>query len=149
MEDLNELFEPSGMSDDDVLREYIKLDQRVKEAARERSWYASMITQRAAQERGNLKTVHLETADQKQKVKCEFKTEWKVTDASDMEVIRELLGQKRFEEIFKVEYTPRARAIQSFLASASSDEGFKTAKQMVKACVIEEDKTPSVSVEKA
>ena len=146
---LDQLFEsPSSLSDDDVLREYIKLDKQVKELAQTRSWYASLISQRAAQARGNLKTVHLETADREQKVKCEFKTEWKVTDDSDIPVIRELLGE-RFDEIFKVTYTPRARAIQSFLATTSGNEAFETAKAMVADCVVEDDKAPSVSVEKS
>ena len=146
---LDQLFEsPSSLSDDDILREYIKLDKQVKELAQTRSWYASLIVQRAAQARGNLKTVHLETANREQKVKCEFKTEWKVTNDSDIPVIRELLGE-RFDEIFKVTYTPKARAIQSFMATASGDEGFMTAREMVKDCVVEDDKAPTVSVEKS
>lgn len=140
---------PEGLSHDEVLREYIKLDRAIKELATTRSWYASYLAQTAAQERGNLKTVHLETSDQKQKCKVEFQTEWKVNEPSEMEVVRKLLGDKRFDEIFKVEYTPRARAIQSFLATSSGDEGFRTAKEIVKECVVEVDKKPYVSVEKS
>ena len=138
-----------ALSDDDLIREYVKLDKQIKELASVKSGYATYLTQNAVKERGSLKTVHLETADQKQKVKVEFKTEWKVTDASEMQTIRELLGETRFNEIFKVEYSPRARAIQSFLSTGSGDERFRTAKKIVQGIVVEEDKSPYVSVEKA
>lgn len=137
-----------GMSQDEVIREYLRLDRVVKEAANQRAWAASILAQNAAQDRGNLKTVHVESADGQTRIKVEFKTEWKVTDQSEMEVVKELLGPTRFKELFKIEYVPRARAMQSFLATSSGDERFRAAKDIVKMFVIEQDKMPSVSVAK-
>lgn len=134
-----------GMSQDEVIREYLRLDQIVKEAATQRSWAASILAQTAARDRGALKTVHIESSDRQTRVKVEFGTQWKVTDASEMEVVKDLLGPTRFNELFKVEYVPRARAMQSFLATSSGDEKFRTAKEIVKQIVVEQDKMPSVS----
>jgi hypothetical protein len=66
-----------------------------------------------------------------------------------MDTVRELLGEKRFAEVFKVEYTPRSRALQSFLNTSSGDESFRTAKEIVKEIVKEVPKTPSVTVERS
>lgn len=152
---LDALFEESapltshGMSLDEAIREYIKLDQRVKETAADRQWPASIIAQAATGERnGDQKTVHMETANQEQKVKVEFKSDMKVIDASEMETVRQLLGDDRFFELFKIEYTPKARALKSFLNTGSTSEAVQTAKEIVKASVKDIEKNPTLSVEK-
>lgn len=150
MADLDNLFDAPGMSPDQAIREYIRQDQIIKEAAYDRNAAKSVITQEAESNRqGSLKTVHVETADGKQKVKVEFKTEWEVKDHTQMEIVKDLLGETRFNEIFKVEYTPKARPLQSFLNTSSGDEKFRTAKEIVKEIVKEVPKTPSVTVEKS
>jgi len=141
---------PHGMSLDEAIREFIRLDKRVKEAASERQWPASIIAQEAMGERnGDQKTVHMETVNQEQKVKVEFKSELQVIDKSQMEAIRECLGDERFFELFKIEYSPRAKALKSFLNTGSTDERVKTAKQMIKESIKDVEKSPYVSIEKA
>lgn len=142
---------PDSLSDDDVIAEYIKLDRRVKEAASDRSWYASALAQKASEERqGPQKTVHLENSKRDQKVKVEFGTEWKVLDEGQMPTIRELLGNQRFDELFAIKYVPRVRELKAFLNTGSSDERVKTAKAIVLDAVKEVDKlTPTLSVEKS
>lgn len=150
MADLDQLFEAPGMSPDEAIREYIRQDQIIKDAAYDRSHAKTIITAEAeANRNGNLKTVHVETADGRQKVKVEFKAEWEVQDQSQMEVVKDLLGETRFFEVFKVQYVPRARALQSFLNTSSGDERFRSAREIVKEIVKEVPKTPSVTVEKA
>lgn len=148
--DLDALFETPGMSPDQAIREYIRQDQIIKDAAYERNGAKAVICAEAESNRnGSLKTVHVETADQKQKVKVEFSTEWKITDQKQMDTVRDLLGEDRFREIFKVEYAPKARALQSFLNTSSGDEAFRTAKMIVQEIVKECPKTPSVTIERA
>ena len=150
MADLDKLFDAPSMSPDEAVREYIRQDQIIKDAAYDRNYAKGIITAEAeANRNGTLKTVHVETADQKQKVKVEFGREWKVTDQSQMETVKELLGDTRFYEIFKVEYTPKLRALQSFLNTSSGDERFRSAREIVKEIVKEMPKTPSVTVEKS
>lgn len=150
MANLDHLFDAPSMSPDQAIREYIRQDQIIKDAAYERNHAKSVITSEAeANRNGTLKTVHVETADRKQKVKVEFGTEWKVTDQSQIETVRELLGDTRFNEIFKVEYSPRARALQSFLNTSSGDEKFRTAREIVKEVVKDVPKTPTITIERS
>jgi len=151
MANLDALFDGPSMSLDDAIKEYVRLDKIIKEANQDKQWAASILAANAEQERGaaNLKTVHIERSDGKQKVKVEYKSEWKVTDDSQMEVVKDLLGETRFNEIFKIEYTPRARPLQSFLNTSSGDERFRSAKEIVKEIVEEVQKNPSVSVERS
>lgn len=150
MAELDNLFDGPDMSSDQAIREYVRLDKIIRDAASERNWVKGILTASAEAERnGTMKTVHVETADGSQKVKVEFKTEWEVKNQSEMETVRELLGEARFSEIFKTEYTPKARALQSFLNTSSGDERFKTAKTIIKEIVKEVPKTPTVTVEKS
>jgi hypothetical protein len=139
------------MSPDQAIREYIRYDKIIKDSAYERNAARAIICQEAeANRNGALKTVHVETADQEQKVKVEFKTELEVKDPDNqIGAVKDLLGETRFNEIFKTEYTPRARALQSFLNTSSGDEAFRTAKEIVKEIVKEVPKTPSITIEKA
>lgn len=154
MQNLDDLFEDTpktyigSMSLDEAIHEFIKLDARVKETASERHWPASIIAQAAQDERNGQKTVHMETASRGQKVKVEFKSELKVVDESQMETVRQLLGDERFFELFKIEYSPRAKALKLFLNTGSTDEQVRTAKEIVKESVRDVDKLPYVSVEK-
>jgi len=153
---LNDLFEEKqsltshGMSLDEAIREFIKLDRRIKETAADRQWPASIIAQEASGERrGGQKTVHMETVNQEQKVKVEFRSELQVVDASEMETARQLLGDDRFFELFKIEYSPRAKALKTFLNTGSTSEQVKTAKAIIEESVKDVEKSPYVSVEKS
>jgi hypothetical protein len=148
---LDALFEAPTMTLDEAITEYVRLDKLIKDSYADKQWAGSILIINAEQERGAeaLKTVHVERTDGKQKVKVEFRTDWKVQDDSQMEVVKELLGDSRFRELFKTEYTPKSRAIQSFLNTSSGDERFKTAKAIVKEIVKEVPKTPAVSVERS
>jgi hypothetical protein len=151
MRELDNLFDGPALSPDQAIREYIRQDKVIKDAAYERNAAAAIIRDEAQRSKdGNLKTVHVETADGKQRLKVEFKSELQVQDPDNqMDTVRELLGEKRFAEVFKVEYTPRSRALQSFLNTSSGDEAFRTAKEIVKEIVKEVPKTPSVTVERS
>lgn len=151
MANLDALFEAPSMSLDEAIKEYVRLDKIIKEAYSDKQWAGSILVANAETERGSesLKTVHIERTDGEQKIKVEFGSTWKVLDDSQMEVVKDLLGDQRFRELFKVEYTPKARALQSFLNTSSGDERFRSAKDIVKEIVREVPKTPSVSVERS
>lgn len=147
---LDKLFDAPGMSPDQAIREYIRQDSIIKTAAYDRNAAkAIIVTEAEANRNGTMKTVHVETADRKQKLKVELGSEWKVTDPDQMEIVKELLGETRFNELFKVEYTPKSRPLQSFLNTSSGDERFRTAKAIVREIVKETPKTPSVTIERA
>lgn len=143
-------IDTGGRSDDEMIAEFIKYDRQVKSAASERQWYASALAMKATQERGESKTVHLENSQRSQKIKVEFSSEWKVMDNEQITVVRELLGEERFAEMFKIQYVPRVRELKLFLSTGSTDERVKTAKDIVKQVVKDVPKlTPTLSVEKS
>jgi hypothetical protein len=137
----------SGLSVDEMIREYVRLDKRVKEAASERAAYHSALLERAAAARNGQATVHMETADEKQRIKVEFKKR-SVCDQEEIECAKELLTEEKFRELFKIEYSPKSRNLKSFLNTIAGDERTETAKGIIKDAVKEVDGTPYLSIEK-
>lgn len=137
----------SGLSVDQMIREYVRLDKKIKEAALERGAYHAALLERAAMARNGQNTVHLETADQKQRVKVEFKNK-SVCDQEQLEYARELLNDEKFRELFKVEYSPKARNLKSFMNTVSADERIETAKGIIQEAVKEVPATTYVKIEK-
>lgn len=140
-----------GLSDDEIIATYIKLDRRVKEAASERQWYASALAVKAAQERrSEIKTVHLENSTCSQKIKATFSSDWTVTDDEQIAEVKNLLGDERFNELFKIQYVPKVQKLKTFLNTGSTDERVKVAKEIVEQVVKEVPKlNPTLSVEKS
>lgn len=152
-ETIDQMFEESppqsvgGMSQDEIIREFIRLDTQIKDLAYQRQGVQSALIQAATEIRNGQNTVHLETVDRKGKLKVEFK-KGHVCDQMEIECAKELLGDERFNEIFKTEYTPRLLKFKTFLNTASADERVETARGIIKAAVVEVEKTPWCSVEK-
>jgi hypothetical protein len=138
----------SGLSVDQMIREYVRLDKKVKEAAKERADYHAALLERAEMARNGQNTVHLETADESQKVKVEFKTELAIIDQSEIEMVKELLSDEKFNELFGTTYKPKARTLKTFLNSVSANERTETARQVISEVVKTVAKTPYMSVER-
>jgi hypothetical protein len=151
VETINQMFEekasPVSTSPDETIREFIRLDTQIKELAYERAGYTSALTQSATDIRNGQNTVHLETADRMKRVKVEFKKGF-LCDAVELECAKDLLGDERFNELFKTEYTPKAKNLKTFLNTKSADERTEAARQILKEAVKEIEKTPYVSVER-
>lgn len=145
MDDDREPEPVRGMSDDERIAEFIRLDARIKELAAEKREHASVLTEKAFSERNGQKTVHLQANDGS-KLAVEFKTDWAV-DSQGLEAVKELL-KERFAEIFKTEYSPRLRQLKTFLNTAFTDEPSQIAKELIKEYVREVEKGAYVSVEK-
>ena len=137
----------SGMSDDEMIKEFIRLDAQIKELAYQRSEYSSALMQKATEIRDGQNTVHLETSDRQGKIKVEFKR-GHVCDQMELECAKELLGDERFNELFKTEYSPKLLKLKTFLNTKSASEKVETAREIIKAAVVEVEKTPWVAVEK-
>lgn len=154
MENIAEMFaeiapDVSGLSVDQMIREYVRLDKKIKEAAQERGAYHAALLERAAMARNGQNTVHLETADESHKIKVEFKSELAVMDQQEIECAKELLGDEKFNELFSTFYKPKAKNLKTFLNSVSANEKTETARQIIGEFVKPKDKTPYLSVERA
>jgi hypothetical protein len=146
--EVSESQPPTGLSDDERIAEFLRLDTRIKELSIERREHASVLTEIAAAKRnGDQKTVHLQ-ANNGSRVQVEFKTDWECVSA-DVETAKELLKDEKFNELFKTTYTPKLRNLKSFLNTVYSDEAWETAKAIIKESVKEVDKTPYVSTERS
>lgn len=137
----------SGMSDDQIIREFIRLDQAIKDLAYQRSEFSGALAQKAIDVRNGQSTVHMETSDRSNKVKVEFRKGWEC-DHLEIECARELLMDERFREIFNITYTPKVAKLRTFLNTKSSDERVEMARQTILNAVKEVEKSPYVSTEK-
>lgn len=152
---ISEMFEEevapsvSGLSVDQMIREYVRLDKRVKEAASERGAYHAALLERAAMARNGQNTVHLETADESQRIKVEFKSDLSVLDQTEIECAKDLLGDEKFGELFAIIYKPKAKNLKTFLNSVSANEKVETARQIINEFVKPVNKTPYLSIEKS
>ncbi len=136
----------TGLSRDERINEFLRLDSQIKELSYERRAHASALMEIAAEERNGLKTVHMQ-ANNGARVAVEFKTDW-VVDSQELETVKELLKDEKFNELFKTEYTPKVRSLRSFLNTVFSEEAWNVAKDLIKQSVREVEKSPYVCVEK-
>lgn len=135
-----------GMSLDEAVSEFIRIEQRRQELNQERDEVLSVLLPEAFETRGQQNTVRL--ADHLgQTLKVEFKTAYKC-DTNLLNVARELVGDDQFEKLFKTEYAPRLRDLKIFLATKSSDERIETAKEEIRKGCQQVERSPYISVEK-
>ena len=136
----------TGLSRDERIKEFLRLDGQIKELSYERRGHASALMEIASEERNGQKTVHLQANDGA-RVAVEFKSAWEC-NTEEVECARELLKDQQFNNLFKTTYTPKVRELKKFLNTVYSDEAWETAKGIIKEHVKEVEKTPFVSVEK-
>jgi len=135
------------MSLEDAIQEYVRIDLRYQELAEEKKRCLEVLIPEAMDVRGTTNTTRLQSHDGKIELKITFDTTDKV-DKQRLETVRELLGDDKFEDYFKVEYTPKRKTLKPFLASKSTDERIETAKTIIKEAVVPVPKSPSIVIEK-
>ncbi len=138
--------EPHGMSLDEAIHEFIRLEARRVELKQEIGDVLAVLLPEAFEIRGQQNTVRLTGQDGKQ-IKVEFKESHKC-NSNELNLSREMLGDDKFEELFKTEYSPRLRELRMFLSSKSTDERIETAKVIIKRGCIAVQRSPFVSIEK-
>lgn len=152
MDDEQEQEEPqqsqgfTGLSRDERIKEFLRLDAQIKELSYERRDHASALMELAAGERNGQKTVHLQ-ASNGARVAVEFKSAWEC-NTEEVECARELLKDKQFNTLFKTTYTPKVRELKKFLNTVYSDEAWEIAKGIIKEHVKEVPASPYVCADK-
>lgn len=136
-----------SMSLEDAIHEYVKIQSRYSELAEEKRRVMSVLVPAAFEVRGQSNTTRLDSADGKTQLKVEFKNAYKC-DVDRLNTARELLGDDRFEDLFKTEYKPKMRGLKPFLASKSTDERIETAKTIIRESITENDLSPQITIEK-
>lgn len=137
--------EPRSYSQDELIREFRRLDALVKEHGAERREIGMQIAGIAFENKGTQNTVHLESTDG-QRVKVEFGIDYEY-DTQLMMDVANLLGKDKFDALFKtkIEFVPKKRELSKFMNTVASDEQIETAKQIIKDATKVKDKTPYVS----
>lgn len=138
--------EPHGMSLDEAIHEFIRIEQRQAELKREKADVLEVLLPEAFEVRGSASVARLAGQDGKV-IKVEFKEAYKC-DVKHLNTARDLLGDDKFEELFKTEYAPKLREMRMFLSSKSADERIETAKQIIREGVQAIQRSPYVSIEK-
>lgn len=146
-EEVPEVQRVTGLSTDDMISEFLRLDARIKELSAERRNHASALTEIAYNERNGQKTVHLQSSNGN-RVQVEFKTDWECI-TEDVETAKELLQDEKFNDLFKTTYTPKLKNLKSFLNTKFANERWETAKGIIKEAVREVEKSPYVSTERS
>lgn len=136
----------TGLSRDERIKEFLRLDAQIKELSYERKGHASALMEIAAEERNGQKTVHLQSSNGS-RVSVEFKSAWEC-NAEEVEAAKELLKDEQFNVLFKTTYTPKVRELKKFLNTVYSEEAWEVAKQIIKEHVREVEASPYVCAEK-
>lgn len=137
----------SGISKDEAIKRFIELDNRVKEADRERAEYKAFLIEQARETQSSQNTVHLESSNGL-RLKVEFKKRSQC-DQDELECAREVLTDQRFMKLFKYTYAPKSRELKTFLNTVFSDERLSTAQGIIRDAIKEVDASPYVTVEKS
>jgi hypothetical protein len=135
----------TGMSRDELIAEFLRLDTLVKEHGARRREIGAALSQIAMENKGKQNTVHLESTGG-QRIKVEFGLDYEF-DTEQMFTASNLLGKERFDDLFKTEikFTAKKRNLNGFLNTVSSDEATQTAKQIIQDAMHEKPRTPYVS----
>lgn len=140
--------EPStGMSLEDAIHEFIRIDKRYQELALEKRRALDVLLPAAFEVRGQSNTARLSSSDQSSQLKVEFGVNYKC-EADRLNTVKDLVGDDVFESLFKTEYSPRLRALKPFLATKSTDERIETAKTVIREAVTTTEKSPQITIEK-
>lgn len=136
----------NGMSLDDAIHEFIRLEARQAELREEKARVLEILLPEAFEVRGQANVSRLQSNDGKQ-IKVEFKEAFKC-DANQLNTAKDLIGDDQFERLFKTEYAPRLRDLKLFLGTKSADERIETAKQIIREGITTVQRSPYVTVEK-
>lgn len=137
----------TGLSQDELITEFHRLDAIVKENGRRRAEVGAAIAAIARENKAAQNTVHL-TSTGGQKLKVQFSSETEYVTEEMLEVSK-ILGAETFDTLFKtkIEFVPKKRNLTMFFNTVHPDEAIQTAKQMIKDATIIKEKSPYVSVE--
>lgn len=140
--------EPStGMSLEDAIHEFIRIDKRYQELAIEKRRALEVLLPAAFDVRGQSNTARLSSSDQSSQLRVEFGVNYKC-EVDRLNTVKDLVGDDVFESLFKTEYSPRLRALKPFLSTKSTDERIESAKEVIREAVTTTEKSPQITIEK-
>lgn len=138
---------PRSMSLEDALNEFIRIQNRYSELAEEKKRVLEVLIPAAIEARGETKTARLANHNGSIVIKAEFKSN-ATCDVNGLNVVRELIGDDKFERLFKTEYKPMLRELKPFLSTKTTDETIETAKELIGQAIKNSPASPQFTIEK-
>lgn len=137
-----------GMGLDEAISEFKRIQDRYAELAEEKRRVMEILVPAATEAKGETKTARLANYDGSLVLKAEFGSSI-TCDTDTLNTVRDLIGDDKFEELFKTEYSPKQRTLKPFLATKTTDERIETAKKEIMAAIKVSPTPPRISVEKS
>jgi hypothetical protein len=137
-----------GMSLEDAIQEFVRIKNRQDELSEEEKAIREILSYAAIEARRDTKTARLANHDKSTVIKAEFYSYLKC-DTNALNEVKEMIGDDQFERLFRVEYKPAARELETFLAMKTTDERMETAKEMIKEAVTRSAESIRFTVEKS
>lgn len=135
------------MTLEEAIQEYIRIDLRYQELAEEKKRCLEVLLSEAVEVRGQTNTARLDNHDGSKQIKVQFGVDYKC-DVDGLNEVKEMIGDDKFDELFKTDYTARLKALKPFLSTKSTDELIETAKEKIKQVVTTVPKSPYLTIEK-
>jgi hypothetical protein len=135
------------MSLDEAIQEYVRIKNRLNELYQENKDVLAILTPAAMEVRNGTKTSRLSNHDQSIVLRATWPQGYNC-DVKTLGLVKEMLGDDRFEKLFRVEYKPNMLEMKKFLSEKSTDETIETAKVIIKEAVTVVPRPPSWEIEK-
>jgi hypothetical protein len=140
--------ETRGMSLEDAIHEFVRIQNRYAELAFEKSRVMAILVpaaQGAKVEKSN--TCRLANHNSSVVLKAEFGSNI-TCDTDALNEVKEMLGDDVFDDLFKTEYSPKQRSLKPFLSTKTTDERIETAKGKIALALKISPTPPRITVEK-
>lgn len=136
------------MSLEEAIREYVRIQNRYAELGEEKRKVMEVLEPAAREAKSDgSKTARVANHDQTVVLKAEFGASI-TCDVNLLNEVKEMLGDDRFESLFKCEYAPKQKNLKPFLATKTTDERMETAKLLIFQAIDIKPTPPRFSVEK-
>lgn len=136
------------MSLEEAIKEYVRIQNRYAELGEEKRRVLDVLEPAAREAKSDgSKTCRVANHDGSQVLKAEFGANIDC-DVNVLNEVKEMLGDDKFEELFRTTYAPRQRALRPFLTTKTTDELIETAKEKVAMAIRISPTPPRFSVEK-
>lgn len=136
------------MSLEEAIKEYVRIQRRYKELGEEKRSVMEVLepAAREVKPQGS-KTARVANHDQSIVLKVEFGANI-ACDLNLLNEVKEMLGDDKFEDLFKTEYVPKQKTLKPFLSTKTTDERIETAKEKIVMALDIKPTPPKFTIEK-
>lgn len=136
------------MSLEEAIKEYVRIQNRYAELAEEKKRVMEILEPAAREAKSDgSKTCRVANHDGSVVLKAEFGANVDC-NVNALNEVKEMLGDDKFEELFKTEYAPKQKNLKPFLTTKTTDERIETAKLLIYQAMNVRPTPPRFTIEK-